>query len=654
MSRPRSGVMVLGLLASVAPWVLLGADSGVGSVPVGGAGPSTPFGRIEVVAGGLDFGDGGPAIDALFVNVGGMAVDPQGNLFVVDSGANRVRRIDASTGVITSVAGTGLLVGDFTSRKAIDRPLRGPVPLAIDAPGKHLFVGEILSRQVLSVDLETGTIEDLGAPAGGFGSPDGLLSTGAGLLVADAPRGQLWRRGSDGSWTGLLAEGLLTDNIRTLAEDGQGRIYVSEYFAHRILRLDLTTGDLGVVLGTGRSGRGAAGSSAPSAAIRTPDGIGMDRNGNLVVADKGNHRMVRVDRETGILETLAESITTKGSDKRWTPGSLAADTKGNLYIGDLESNRILRLAPGQSEPVVIAGAGNLGDGGPATVARLAHPGSVIADGAGNLFISDTLHHRIRRVDAKTGQISTLAGTGKHGFNGDGIPAAEAWLSYPAELQIDGGGRIFFGDYYNNRVRFVDPANGLIRTLAGSGKAGEEGDGGPAGKAQMLNPHALLLDGDQSLLVASAISSKIRRIDLASGAISSLDLGDGVPTDLAFYGMARWRGELVLARPRPGSIEILKAGKLSSLLDRPQVFFPQDVTVSPTGELYFAETGRNRVVRWTGKDLQVVVEGLGRPGSISFDSEGRMLISDTFHNRVLRVSLDREKIATESLSQVPPL
>ncbi len=610
--------------------------------------PSPGYGRIEVVAGGGDDGDGGKAMDAVFVNVGGLAADPKGNLYVVDSGANRVRRIDAETGLIRTVAGTGLMVGALDSQIAIDRPLRGPVPLAIDGPGRSLFVGEILSRRVLRVDLASGAIEDLGGPAGGFGSPDGLLWTPAGLLVADAPRGQVWRQGVGGAWTGLLSAGSeLGDNIRTLAQDSRGRVYVSEYFAHRVLRWDPATGDLEVVVGTGQSGRGADGLPAPQAAIRTPDGIALDRNGHLLVADKGNHRICRVDLATGVLETVAESREKKGSEKRWTPGPIAADAQGNLWIGDLESNRLLRLAPGASEPVVMAGAGGIGDGGAATAARLAHPGSVVADARGDLYVSDTLHHRVRVIEAATGRIRTLAGTGMHGYNGDGIPATQAWLSYPAELQIDGKGRIYFGDYYNNRVRVVDPATGLISTLAGSGKAGEDGDGGPATGAKLFNPHALLLEGDRSLLIASAVSSRVRRVDLESGTISSVAMGDGVPADLAFYGMAHWAGGVVMARPRPGSIEVLRDGKLTPLLDRPDVFFPQDVTVSPRGELFVCETGRNRVMRWTGKNLEPVVENLGRPGSISFDSQGNLLISDTFHNRVLKVWLAPEATAPRS-------
>lgn len=613
------------------------------------------YGRLEVLAGNTDYGNGGPAVDAVFINVGGMVTDPGGNLYVVDAGANQVRRIDAESGRITAVAGTGFTVGDPDAEVATERPLRGPVPLAIDGDGRHLYIGEILSRKVLRVDLASGAITELGAPAGGFGSPAGLLWTPAGLLVADSPRGQVWRQGPGGEWSGLLQEGMLGGNIRTLARDSHGRVYIGEYFAHRVLRWDPASGQLGVVAGTGQSGRGADGETATRAAIRTPDGLAVDPRGGLLIADKGNHRICRVDLATGVLETVAESAAAEGDGERWTPGPIAVDAGGDLWIGDLESNRILRLARGADEPVVVAGAGSIGDGGPATDAFLAHPGSIIADARGNVYISDTLHHRVRRIDAESGRIRTVAGTGMHGYNGDGIPATEAMLSYPAELVMDGEGRLYFGDYYNNRVRTVDPKSGLIATLAGNGDAGQEGDGGPATAASMLNPHALLLEGGSSLLVASALSPKVRRIDLRTGAISAVAMKPGEEAERAFYGMAHWRGGLVMARPRPGLIEVLADGELTTLFDRSQIFFPQDVAVSPDGELFIAETGRNRVLRWTGEELEVVIENLGRPGSVSFDANGAMLISDTFHNRVLRLSplaADPAEDASGPLSAVP--
>jgi sugar lactone lactonase YvrE len=624
-----------GLLAGGLGWLAAWAAAPAGKAPA----PSTtvPFGHVDVVAGGGSFGDGGRAIDALFVGVGGVAADARSNVYVADSGGNRVRKIDARTGTVSTVAGTGLMFTAAASRLAVEQALRGPAPLALDPEGRYLFVGEIIGRRVQRVDLAAGTMEDVGAPPGGFGEPTGIAWTSSGLLVVDSPRGQVWKRSVAGAWTALLPEGkTLAGGIRTVAEDPSGRVYLGEYFTHRVLRWNPAAGLLETAAGTGEAGRLADGARASQSPLRTPDGIAFDPAGNLVVADKGNHRICRVDAASGRLTTLYES-SQPGSEERWTPGPLSFDGRGNLWVGDIRRNRVLRFAPGAAAPVVVAGDGDIGDGGPALAASLAHPGSVTADVAGNLYISDTLHNRVRVVDAESGRIRTLAGTGIPGFNGDHIVATRAFLAYPAKLQVDERGRVYIGDYYNNRVRVVDPESGQIATVAGNGNAGEDGDGGQATAASLLNPHVLLLEG-KLLTIASAVSSKLRRIDLASGRIMPVEMGQGIPDSLEFYGMARWQGGLVLAQPRPGAIAVLKDGQLSELLGRPAVSFPQDVAVSPQGALYICETGRNRVVKWNGKELEVVVENLGRPRAIAFDPKGNLLVADTFHNRVLRVRL----------------
>jgi sugar lactone lactonase YvrE len=649
----RRNVSMISTISTIA-WIgalLIAADRPGRPAETAAPPPRTtvPFGRVEVIAGGGDYGDGGKAVDALFNGVGGLAVDPQGNAYLSDSAGNRVRRIDGRTGIVTTVAGTGLLFG-APSKLAVERPLEGPAPLSIDAEGRFLYVGEIVGRRVQRIDLVQGTIEDLGGPAGGFGKPGGLAWTPAGLLVADAPRGQVWKRGLDGAWTGILPqEKRARGGVRAVAQDGRGRIYMVEYFTHRVLRWDTATGQSETVAGTGESGRVADGAQAAHSPLRTPDSVLLDRAGNLLVSDMGNKRVCRVDAETGRMTTLYESGP-QGSPQRWTPGPMALDSEGNLWVGDIYRNRVLRFAPGATEPAVVAGDGDIKDDGPALAARLAHPGSVASDAQGNVYVSDTLHHRVRVIDAATGRIRTVAGTGIPGYNGDDIPAREAWLGYPAELQIDTQGALYISDYYNNRVRRVDPRTGRIATLAGNGEAGEDGDGRLANQAPLLNPHALLLEGDRSMIVASAVSSRLRQIDLASGRVFSVPLGPGVSENLVFHGLARWNGGLVLALPRPGAIEMLKDGKLSELVGHPAVEFPQDVAVSPEGELYVCETGRNRVVKWAGGKLEVVVENLGRPRAISFDPKGDLLIADTFHNRVLRVRLGLAKGSGEVVAQ----
>jgi len=610
--------------------------------------PSSPdaSSHVEVVAGSSDFGDNGPAIDSLFVGIGGIAVDPAGNVYVSDTGSNRVRRIDHQSGKISTIAGTGLLYGS-DSLKALEQPLRGPGPLALSTDGTTLYIGEIIGRKVRRVTVSTGEIKDLGAPQGGFGKPDGLAWGPSGLLVADPPRGQVWRLMPDGNWAPTWNKDARPRGTnRTVTVDALGRIYTAEYFAHRVLRWDAESESMKVVAGTGEEGRAADGAQGADSPLHTPDGLAVDASGNLLIADKGNHRIVRVDRANGRLTTVVQSGL-PGSAERWTPGPIAIDAKGQIWIGDIYQNLVMRYRAGEPRPVIVAGKGNIGDGSPALQARFAHPGAVASDAQGNIYVSDTLHHRVRMIDAKSGIIQTVAGDGVPGYNGDHLPARKAWLAYPGKLQLDHKGHLYIGDYYNNRVREVDLRSGLISTLAGNGRAGEFGDDGQASDAALINPHALWLQSEQALVIASAVSSRLRWVDLQDGRIHSVPIRTEIPSTLVFYGIASWNGGLVLASPRPGSIQTIRKGELATLLDRSQIVFPQDVAVSPEGELYICETGRNRIVRWNGQGLDVVAENLGRPRSINFDANGNLLVADTFHNRILRISLPGKPTPAQS-------
>ena len=529
-----------------------------------------PFTHAEIVAGGG--GGEAKAIDMMFVGIGGIAVDAQHNVYLADPGGNQIRRVDARTGMVSTAAGNGFLFDSAEPATAATAALRSPVPLALDAEGRRLFVGEIIGRRVQQVDLASGKITDLGTPRGGFGEPAGLAWTPAGLLVADMARGQIWRFVPDGGWIGLLSDAQrLHGGIRSLAVDTRGRVYVSEYFANRVLCWDPASRELGLVAGTGEAGRIADGALALQSPLRSPDGIAVDIDGNLLIADKGNHRVVRVAADSGRLTTLVEAGQ-QGTEERWTPGSIAVDTEGALWIGDIHRSRLLRYTPPARQPIVVAGAGDIPDKEPAVGAQLAHPGAVISDAEGNIYISDTLHHRVRMVERSTGLIRTVAGNGVPGYNGDGMLATEAWISYPAKL-----GYLFVRQaIYRRLLQQPRPTRGSTHWIyydrGGERTARGIGDGGPARQAMLLNPHALAFDGDRSLIIASAVSPKIRTIDLHSGQIDTVPLIETLSQTLVFYGIARWKDGLVLASPRPGSIVFLKDGKFTSLFAEPASCF----------------------------------------------------------------------------------
>src|SRR5207253_2619033 len=166
--------------------------------------------------------------------------------------------------------------------------------------------------------------------------------------------------------------------------------------------------------------------------------------------------------------------------------------------------------------------GFAGDGGPATAALLNQPFHVAFDRAGNLYFSDTFNHRIRRVDANTGIITTVAGNGKKGFGGDGSKATDAMLNEPYGICLDGEGNLFIVDRLNFCIRRVDSSRGVITTIAGTGgKSGFGGDRGPADKALLREPNGICLDGKGKLYIADVADQRVRVVDLKAGTIATL-------------------------------------------------------------------------------------------------------------------------------------
>jgi len=194
-------------------------------------------------------------------------------------------------------------------------------------------------------------------------------------------------------------------------------------------------------------------------------------------------------------------------------------------------------------------AGFTGDGGPAAVAQLFHPRSVALDGAGNLFITDAFNRRVRRVDAGTGVITTVAGSGGvgyegGGFSGDGGSATEALLSWTTGVALDGAGNLFVGDELNYRVRRVAAVTGVITTVAGTGEQGFSGDGGLATAAQLGGVYGVALDGAGNLFIADRWNGRVRRVDAVSGLITTVagtggggPGGDGGPATASPLGLA---------------------------------------------------------------------------------------------------------------------
>ena len=197
------------------------------------------------------------------------------------------------------------------------------------------------------------------------------------------------------------------------------------------------------------------------------------------------------------------------------PEDVDVDSSGNIYIADTQNQRIRKVDAATGIIQTVAGTGSAGyngDGGPATSAQLKAPSGVAIDSSGNIYIADTQNFRIRKVDAATGIIQTVAGTGVAGYSGDGGPATSAQIKNPAVVAVDASGNIYIADTLNHRIRKVDAATGIIQTVAGTGVAGYSGDGGPATSAQIKNPAVVAVDASGNIYIGDTDNHRIRKVD----------------------------------------------------------------------------------------------------------------------------------------------
>jgi len=251
-----------------------------------------------------------------------------------------------------------------------------------------------------------------------------------------------------------------------------------------------------------------------SAQLSRPAGLAIDAEGNIYVADPGNARVRKVS--SGIITTVAgDGTQTFGGDNGPAasaqlncPSGVAVDASGDLYIADWGNRRVRKVSKGTITTVAGTGVdGDSGDGGPAVEAQLKNPSGVAVDSSGNLYIADINAARVRMV--YRGVITTVAGNGTYGAQGDGGLAVNAQLSNPAGIAIDGEGNLYIADAANARIRKV--SKGVITTVAGNGTTGYTGDTGPAAEAQLNWPRSVAAGPAGELYIVDTKNGCIRKV-----------------------------------------------------------------------------------------------------------------------------------------------
>ncbi|MGB5037368.1 MAG: IPT/TIG domain-containing protein, partial [Blastocatellia bacterium] len=496
-------------------------------------------------------GDGGPAVLAQLSGVGGVATDPSGAIFIADSNAHRVRRVDPLTGTIATVAGTGEPGFSGDGGPSTEAQLNVPAALAFDGAG-GLLVAELGNHRIRRIDLASGTITTIA----GNGSEDVPVE---GLLAVESGFGR----------------------PHYIAVDTENRVYVGLGSA-TVWRVDVRTGRASHFAGTGIRGPAEVGMPAIDAGLSLL-GLAAMPDGSVLLSDGAHETVWQIDAGRGVLERYAggaarshspdDGIGDGGAARRATlsPGHVAADALGNVYIydfwegfrirrvdsesgrietsakyanselvpGDLPTSRPLDRRPAMAaagefyvisgpyvlrwstdDPVAraVAGSGadtDDGDGGPATEAGLAGLQGVAPDPRGGFFIATSGGARIRHVDPG-GIIRTVAGTGESGNDGDGGAATEAHIQCGG-VAVDSAGFIYFTQPADlntgeqTTIRRVDPGTGRIEAFAGSGELdGPLGDGGDA-LAASFRVDQIAVEPDGDVYIADTWHRRIRRI-----------------------------------------------------------------------------------------------------------------------------------------------
>ena len=648
----------------------------------------------------------GDLASATFNDPRGLALDRKARLWVVDSANHTVRRIDLLRGTVDTIAGLPGVPGlvDGTGSEA-----RFNAPTGIAAEKES--VQSELERQLT-------------------GDPPPPVS----VVVTDTANGVLRRIFEDGlvetigetnvtpQSLGISLSGDSGENVPVQFEsptgvvvDSFGNIYVSEPSTGRV-RLLLVNGEVVQAAQTGT--------------FNAPQGLAITRRGRVVVAERLNSvQEIRyagpglTSVNPGTAGTLGgEPISLDGSN--FAPDSIVLiDGRLVLDIEILSTSRIdftlppvpsgirtltvqhrggLAQLPLSVQPVpfaelndgevttLIGGTAYGGDGRVATSAAAAFPGDVVVSSSGDIYLADTEFHRIRRIDAVSRIMTTIAGTGVRGFSGDSGPAVNATLNLPAAIALDDGGNLFIADTWNHVVRRVNLVSGVISRVAGSGEEGFSGDGGPAPSARLSAPQGVAVAAG-NLVIADTQNERIRRVEANTGIIttvypaspgpvpqSSLQ-GDSPflfgPADLALDGDLN----LFIANPSGHAVEVLEllSGEFYRLAGTGETGFsgdkeapgfamlhtPSDVTVDSTGAVYIADLGNHRVRRvnpefetietvagtgtagFSGDGGDALEADLNSPLGIATDAADDLLIADFLNHRIRRVARKTATITT---------
>lgn len=501
--------------------------------------------------------------------------------------------------VLNSIAG-GNFFSPPAAGPAISAPLVLPQAVAVDKTG-NVFISDEYFLQVYKI------------------TPDGNLSLFAG-------------NGASGySGDGEKAVNAAFSGPSAMAADTAGNLYLADP-KNAVIRQVNTQGVISTYAGNPNLNPGAGiNGPATSFGFASPDGLATDAAGDLYVADngQGSRTLLKIspNQNISLISGIfgfhgAPESGPAASTALDTPEGVAVDTIGNVFLVDNSYCGVyeISLALQFSQIGGKNGCGFTGDGS-ATGEALALPTYLAFGAPGNLYVSDTGNHRIRVI--ASGRMTTVAGTGVPGYNGDGIAANTAQIDAPEGIAADSAGNVYFAERGGRRVRKID-TQGMIHTIAGVGAALPVGDGGLATSAQLISPVGLVSDGKGTFYIADQSTDTIRKIT-----------PDGKIATIAGTGIAGYNGDGIAAKQallnQPYALALDALGNLyvsDSLNNRVRMITPQGIiqTVAGTG-----------VFGYNGDNMPANTAQLATPGGITFDTQGNLYIAEIDNHRLRKVS-----------------
>ena len=611
----------------------------------------TPDGIITTIVGngiaGFS-GDGGLAVEASLNFPAGLEFDREGNLYIADRNNHRIRKVD-DKGIITTVAGNGTPDWSGDGGPAEKASLNFPSDVTFDTQS-NLYISDRSNNRIRKVDNKgiITTIAGLGPP--GYGGDHGPAEE----AVLKYPFG--------------------------IFMDPQDNLYIADRGNNRI-RVINPQGIITTFAGDGMHSFSGDYGPATRSSLAYPTDVIKDPSGNVFIADRNNNRVRKVDAFGVITTFMGTGKPDFNGDREIAPETnlhlpfaLAIDEKQQkMILVDRSHFRVRTAHLKNAKVATIAGNGNFvfkGDGGPGRGATLDAPSGIVIDRQGNVLFSEKNHNRIRKLD-RNGIISTFAGNGSLGSEGDGGPALEAGLYLPSMMAIDGDDNVYVVCRSGNGwiIRKID-ANGIITRFAGNGVQGSEGDGGPAVEASFYTITDIALDPKGNLYIADQTSFNVRKVD-NNGIITKVVGKEliGLDEEVHLNGLeVDEKGNLYFSDS--GSSKVRRIGTNGETVTlagtgdfknfgtggpalKAGVRSPGGLTLSPEGELYICEQN-SALIRKIDKEGNIIkVAGTGEPGfsgdggpateaqiknpfRMVFDEEGNLYFSDRDNNRIRKI------------------